>query len=464
MTIDFAWNITYLNQLSEKLLNVPAKELIGSDLRETLPDVVSMFYKTISKTLNHREPRNIISRYGPTRKILDLRTYPIESGLLAIFHDITSKEDNRERMRDLELRYQAILESLSDALITIDSKGLITSFNLAAEKMFGYPITEIIGHNISILLPEKERQAHQNYTDYSDLNEARIINQSRELYGARKDGSMFPLELTVSPMNIGGEYGYMGVIRDITERKIAENKIMYEKNKAEKASKAKSNFLSSMSHEFHTPLNAILGYSQLLEMNSELDAQLKEHVIEIHKAGTHLHHMLDDVLNYTKIDSGKIDIHSQIISLEELLIECLGLLSSLRKKENISLTVHPDCYQYLLQGDPVRLRQVFVNLISNAIKYNSENGKVNIDCKECSNGLLRITISDTGPGIDAARFNELFDPFNRLGKEGGEIQGTGIGLSITKQLVESMDGNIGVESTLGEGSQFWIELPLATLE
>jgi PAS domain S-box-containing protein len=463
MTMDFNWVITYSNKLSENLLNVPAKELIGSDLRETLPDVVSMFYKTLSKTLNHREPHNVISRYGPTQKILDLRTYPIESGLLAIFHDITSKEENRETMHDSETRYQAIREALSDALFSIDSNGLITSLNSAAEKMFGYSAEDIIGHNVSILMPEKERHAHEDYTAYSDLHEARIINQQRELHGVRKDGTEFPIELHVSPMNIAGEYGYVGVIRDITERKIAESKIIDEKIKAEKASKAKSEFMDSMSHEFHTPLNAILGYSQLLEMNSELETQYKEHVIEIHKAGKHLLDMVTDILNYTKIDSGKKDLHSQVVSLEELLVECLGLTSSLSREAKISLTVDPDCYRYLLQGDPVRLRQVFINLMSNAIKYNCENGKVSIDCKECGNNLLHITISDTGSGIDAARFDELFEPFNRLGKEGGPIQGTGIGLSITKQLVESMDGKIGVESTLGEGSQFWIELPLATL-
>ena len=463
MTINSEWIITYVNQLAEDILLIPAQELVGTDFRETLPDVVSVFYKTLSATLHKQEPNKVSAMYGPTQKILELRSTPSNGGVLAIFHDITTIENNLKIIRDANIQKHALFETLSDALITIDEKGLITNYNLAAEQMFGYHEKELIGINVSILMPKEERQAHEEYTAYSDLNEKLVLNQNRELLGLRKDNSSFPIELTISPMNIGEQYGYMAILRDITERIEAKNKILHEKNKAEKASQAKSKFLSSMSHELHTPLNAIMGYSQLLEMNPKLDTAFKEQIIEIHKAGKHLLNLVEDVLNFTEIDTGNINIHSQIVSFEELLVECLALISSISKEKNIGLTVHPDCYQHLLLGDPVRLKQVFVNLISNAIKYNSINGKVDITCENCNTNRLKVTISDTGSGIDISQLDNIFEPFNRLGHEGSAILGTGIGLSITKQLLESMDGSISVKSTVGEGSQFIIEIPLAEI-
>ena len=464
LTIDSDWNITYANQLAEDILLIPAQKLIGTDFRESLPDAVSIFYKTLSSTLKKQESYTISAKYGPTQKILELRSIPTKNGVLAIFHDITTTTNNLKIIRDSEIQRHALFETLSDALITTDGKGLITSYNPAAAKMFGYQEKELIGMNVSVLVPKEVQQEHKEYTAYADVNEKLVLNHNREIHGLRNDDSKFPIEINISPMDIGEKYGYMAIIRDITGRKEAQNKILHEKNKAERASQAKSKFLSSMSHELHTPLNAIMGYSQLLEMNPKLDTELKEQVIEIHKAGTRLLNLVEDVLSFTEIDTGNINIHSQVVSLEELLIECLARINSISEEKNINLTVHPDCYQYFLLGDPIRLRQVFVNIISNAIKYNSMDGKVNIKCETCNTNRLKITISDTGSGIDASQLNNIFVPFNRLGHEVGTIAGTGIGLSITKQLLESMDGSISVESTVGEGSHFIIELPLASLE
>ena len=463
MTIDSEWIITYTNQLSANLLGVPAEELIGTDLRESLPDVVSIFYKTLSSTLTNRKLHTITARYGPTQKMLELRAIPTDYGMLAIFHDTTIKEERLKTIRDSEIRHRAILETISGGLVTIGSKGLISSFNHVAEKMFGYQAAEVIGRNVSILMPEKDRQTHEEYTAYSALNETMILNQYRELQGVRKDGSIFPIELNVSPMNVDEHYGYLGIIRDISERKATENKVLEEKNRAEKASQAKSEFLASMSHELHTPLNAIIGFSQLMAMDPGLDSEHKEQIVDIHKAGTYLLTLVEDALNFSKITAGKIDIHTEAVSLESILIECLAMLNPLHKETDIIPLVEPDCNKYVLQADPVRLKQVLTNLLSNAIKYNCENGKVDINCKECGNNQLRITISDTGSGIDNSRLNELFEPFNRLGKECSAIHGTGIGLSITKSLLEAMNGDIGVESTVGKGSEFWIELPLADI-
>ena len=462
MIIDFDWIIHYANQSAEILLGTPVNMFINTDLRDTLPDVVSMFYKTLNATLKHREKNKTTVFYGPSQKRLELHCFPTDYGLLSIFHDITIREQRVNTIYDSETRHRVILETLSDAFVTIDNEGLITSFNKAAEKMFGYQTEEIIGHNVSILLPENERKSHEDYTAYSDLYETRILDQFRELKGLRKDGISFPIELNVSPMHVEGQFGYVGIIRDITRRKIAENKIVEGKAKAEKANKAKSEFLSSMSHELRTPLNAIMGYSQLLKIDPELGDKYKEQIFEIHKAGQHLLDMVEDVLNFTKIDAGNIEIDTEVFSIKEILDECILMLNPLSTENNISLIINPITCNGKVEADRIRVRQVIFNLLSNAIKYNCANGKVIIKCEERDNDLFRMTISDTGPGIDTTRLDDIFEPFNRLGKEGSTIQGTGIGLSIVKQLMLAMNGNTGVESIMGEGSNFWIELPLSS--
>ena len=461
MTIDPDWIIRYSNQVSLKLLNLPADQLVNTDIRESLPDVISVFYKTLNNTLKHQKPGRVSKLYGPTQKTLELRTNPTDYGMLIILHDITLREERMKSLYDSETQHRAILETLTDALIIIDEQGLITSFNHAAEKMFGYEDKQVMGLNVSILLPEDERKTHEDYTAYSDLHKSRIIDRFRELKGMRRDGSVFPIELNVSPLNMGGHFGFVGIIRDVTERKIAQDKILQGKLKAEKANEAKSEFLASMSHELRTPLNAIMGYSQLLEMEPKLEQHYKEQVFEIHKAGKLLLDLVEDVLNFTKIDAGKFEIVAEEFSLEELLVECLEVLTPLSEQLNVNVQLSPACCRFQLNADRVRLRQVIVNLLSNAIKYNCENGKVEINCEDDKKNWLRISIFDTGPGIESERIDELFEPFNRLGKEGSNIQGTGIGLSISKQLIEAMNGRIGVESTAGEGSQFWIQLPLS---
>ncbi|MDH5435961.1 MAG: PAS domain S-box protein, partial [Gammaproteobacteria bacterium] len=323
LRIDLGWIITYANPQCSFLLGTSPEELIGKDLRETLPDVVSMFYKPLRHTLTSHESQHAEAIFGPTNKYLELFVNFYEDGILAVFRDITNRRHNEQLVQDASIRYRAIFDTVADALIIINNKGEITSFNAASERIFGYEAEEIIGHDISILLPENERQEHKGYIADSQIYESRIINRSRDLEGVRKDGTIFPLELNIAPMFLDNERGFIGILRDITERKKSEAEIMASKEKVEKASQAKTEFLRSMSHELRTPLNAILGFGQLLELQkgdiSEKDTQ--EFINDIMQAGHNLLDLVNQVLNLSRIDTGQLHMQLEPVLLHNVVTE-----------------------------------------------------------------------------------------------------------------------------------------------
>jgi CheY-like chemotaxis protein len=230
------------------------------------------------------------------------------------------------------------------------------------------------------------------------------------------------------------------------------------KEEAEKASNAKSEFLSSMSHELRTPLNAILGFGQLLELDAK-DEDKKKYVREIICAGDHLLHLINDILDLSAIESGKLLLLVEDVSLKDIFMECLSLMMPLAEKRNIQIiTPYTQCISCHVQADYMRLKQVLLNLISNAVKYNREGGSISINCKTYSDNKVRLIVTDTGIGMSDSQLQQLFQKFNRVGAEQTDVEGTGIGLVITERLVELMGGAIGVESQKGKGTSFWIEL------
>lgn len=252
-----------------------------------------------------------------------------------------------------------------------------------------------------------------------------------------------------------------GTNMDITELKLAEERVLRAKEVAEKANKAKSEFLSSMSHELRTPLNAILGFAQLIEMDASVSPGLQESATEIRSAGEHLLQLVGDVLDLAKIEAGKLTLSMELLRPVELVKECLVLVKSQAEARSVQLCLQTnELADRVVNGDKVRLRQVFLNLISNAIKYNRDQGKVVITCCVADDHYLRVNIEDTGRGIPKERHAEVFQPFNRLGAELGNIEGSGVGLVITRQLVGHMGGRIDFTSEEGMGSQFWVDLPL----
>jgi len=274
------------------------------------------------------------------------------------------------------------------------------------------------------------------------------VRHVHELAQVRLDDAGKPLSLT-------------GTVQDVTERVLFEQALVAAREEAERANHAKSEFLSSMSHELRTPMNAILGFSQLLEIDDSLRAQHRDYVKEVLKAGRHLLGLINEVLDLAKVESGHIDLSLEPVELAPVVDECIALLTPLTAVRGIALG-HESLAGVVVRADRLRLKQGLLNLLSNAVKYNREGGTVRLDVKPGGADSLRIRVVDSGPGIPAGRLAELFQPFNRLGAEAGQIEGTGIGLTITRRIVELMGGTVCVESEVGVGSCFWIELPLET--
>jgi signal transduction histidine kinase/CheY-like chemotaxis protein len=284
-----------------------------------------------------------------------------------------------------------------------------------------------------------------------------------ERIDTRTDGSVFEISL-ITILVRGSEQRWDRVLtffEDVTDRNRNQAALIEAKTMAEKASKAKTEFLSSMSHELRTPLNAILGFSQLFEYDQSLGEQRQSNAQAINNAGQHLLKLIDEILDLSRIESGNIDISMEAVSLEVVINESLSWVADMAesRKVNINFDASP-CRDIIVEADAIRLKQVFLNLMSNAVKYNCEGGSVNITCAPGLNDCIRISIADTGPGISADRISQLFKPFNRLGAEFSGVEGTGIGLVITRQLIHLMKGELEVDSSPGEGSTFTVQFQL----
>ena len=369
----------------------------------------------------------------------------------------------KERQR-MEEQVSAIVQNTGEGIVTIDAKGRIELFNLGAESIFGYKAEEIIGENVAILLPEGERIEHDQFVQQSEIYAPRIINRARDLEGQRKNGELFPLELNVAPMVFEDERKFVGILRDVSERKEQEINLIAARDEAEAANLAKSNFLSSMSHELRTPMNAILGFGQLLENNpgEQLSPRQLDYMGHILKSGDHLLDLINQVLELSKIETGNFSVSFEAFDVSDVMEEAVAMIMRSAVENGIYVGNLKDSQQLpLVWADRSRVRQVLLNLLSNAIKYNQKDGRVILDAAIIGSDQIQISVSDTGHGIPKEKHDQLFEPFNRLGREAGEIEGSGIGLTITKEIVDLLGGIIEFESKVEIGSVFKVPLPLA---
>ncbi|ALQ51082.1 ATP-binding protein [Nitrosomonas ureae] len=363
----------------------------------------------------------------------------------------------QQKKRDSEARLEALFVMSPIGIALNDYKtGKFIDVNEALLVPTGYTREELLSLTYWDITPK----------DYA-IREAQQL-ESMQMTGSfasykkeyiRKDGSHYPVQLNgVVICDVSGRKLIWSMVEDITERTQAEQALITARYEAERANKAKSEFLSSMSHELRTPMNAILGFSQLLELEG-LDDRHLTYVKGIKSAGIHLLALIDEVLDLAKIESGRIDLQLEWIDIYTVVEECLNLVKIQADGQDIKLT-HSEMADKVIYTDRIRFKQIILNLIHNAIKYNRKGGWVHIELKNSDNsGYLKIIVTDSGMGIAANRLTELFQPFNRLDAAGSAIEGTGIGLSLTRRVIEMMGGCIGVESELGVGSTFWFELP-----
>ena len=375
-------------------------------------------------------------------------------------------EKTLQTVTESEMRFRSVINNIIDSIVLIDNKGIIISCNFKTLEIFGYQYEEeLINQNISILMPPSDANAHDNYMKhYQSTGNARIIGKGRELHGMRKDGSIFPIDLGISEIRIKTESQFVGIIRDITERKENEKSLITSREQAEAASAAKSEFLAMMSHELRTPLNGVIGMT-LLMRDGGLDDEQIEHLDIINDSSHALLTIIDNILDFTKMENGYLKTKSEILNLEVITeaIQALLLPQATEKGLTLSTELTCDCPKMLI-GDAGLIRQVLVNLLGNAIKF-TDNGSVtlkvacnSIDEKEAS---LTISIIDTGIGISEDDQTSLFQVFTQLDSSSTRKHGgTGLGLAISKQLVTQMGGKISLQSTPGKGSIFRIELTL----
>jgi PAS domain S-box-containing protein len=385
----------------------------------------------------------------------------------AFVEDISPRRRAEFQQRASERRIATILDTMVDALIAIDQNGRIETFNKAAEVTWGYGAAEVIGRNVSMLLPESNRDGFAEHLQrYLKTGESDLLGARREVLGRRKDGGVFPLEMGISAVTsemLGGlerrkepRRSFVGVARDITERKRAEAEILAAKSQAEAANRAKSEFLANMSHELRTPLNAIIGFSEVIKeqmFGAVGNGRYVNYAADIHASGSHLLAVIGDVLDMSRIETGRFELEESNFDLPELAVSALMMVQRAAELGGIKLDNKVSAGLPRLSADKRVAKQVLINLLSNAVKFTPRGGIVTVDAGTDSGGDLAITVGDTGPGIPPERLRTIFEPFqNADSTRARELGGSGLGLAISRRLMELHGGALVLKSRFGHGT------------
>jgi len=480
--------ITSWNDAAERIFGYTAAEAVGRPVTiiippELWPEEEQILNRLRSgERLSHLETTRV--RKDGSRVTISLTISPIRdasgaiSGISKIARDVTeyNKLAEREALARAEAlaerEFHELIENAPDAILQVDPDGRILIANLTAEQLFGYTREELMRASVDALVPQGARAHHAAHRrNFAAAGVSRPMGLGLELYARRKDGTEFPVEISLSPVRSTAGVTVTAVIRDVTERKRAEQQIQSlqqsymaelesRHKEAERLNMLKSEFIASVSHELRTPLHTIIGFAELLGEEGEgpLNEKQRRFLRHIQTDSEHLLGLINDVLDLSMIEASGLTLRTETLSLRMAISEAVNAIRPFATARSVTVREGGILDADVL-ADPLRLRQILYNLLSNGVKFTPTGGEVAVTAI-AEDALIRITVSDTGVGIDKEEYERIFDKFYQVGKTtAGVRQGTGLGLTICRQLVEMQGGRIWVESEVGKGSRFHFTLP-----
>ena len=474
-TVGLRGRFLFVNTIASELTGYSEYEL----LQMTYPELVHPTHRKKAMGFYKRQLREgipasqfsfpIVTKNGEIKWLSQNTQVVIKQGeiigLQGVARDVTEQMLAQEALIESETGLRAVLDNIVDAVITIDSDGIIENFNSGAERIFGYKAEEIIGKNINTIALEPYGDSHvEQIHRYVSTGKSEFIGKNREVIGLHRDGRQFPLMISLNEMSVGGEMKFTGIARDISEQKKAYDVVLAAKEEAVEIKVAEERFISTVSHEIRTPMNAVIGFIDLLS-KTQLGPVQDEYVKGLRSSSERLLKIVNDLLEFKRIQAGKIEFVEEPFDLKQLLETLTQIFSIQANIKNIGLEYEiDDSVPLFLTGDETRLSQVLQNLISNAIKY-TDTGKVSVSVelveKDAESALLQFTVKDNGVGIPPGKLDNIFNAYQQVEAKRDATIGTGLGLSIIKTLVESQNGEVFVNSIPNRGSEFGFILKFA---